>query len=202
MHCSRWNYAGAVDVRFQHASPEHLNATLDFIKQLDPDSYEKRYEDMSLTRILKGMRVDFQRHPERMLLAMHGGRVIGLAEYEPMSDQYHDSVASMSIVLVKEFQGKGIGHALNARLEEAVKAAGFDYGVAMVYARNEAHSDRLQRLGWPLSQDQYSGAALSDAYGDDESYSNASSETGDLELWKALKPELAGIAPRKREDEY
>jgi RimJ/RimL family protein N-acetyltransferase len=90
--------------------------------------------------------VDHVSHTALVAIDERNGRMVGVARYATADP--HGRVADIAIAVADEWQGRGIGTRLAARLVRAARANGIKRLTALTLWENEASIALLHRLGF------------------------------------------------------
>lgn len=131
--------SAAVNRRAKH---EDIPEVMEFIENLDANSFAKRFSDALRETAKDVISEDMSRAPERFFIARVGNKIAGIADYERVDYEYASAhVASVNVVLNAECQGKGIGKQLTDLRDNHLREEGFKYIVGRVYCDGQVIPD-------------------------------------------------------------
>ena len=134
-------------VRLRPMRPEDAALEHEFVESLSAQSRYQRFMQ-HLPRLTPHMlarftQLDYDR--ELALVALHGGKFIGVGRYAPNPD---GETAEFALTVADAWQGKGLGRALLERLCRLARDAGYRALYGYILPGNAAMSDLARRLGF------------------------------------------------------
>lgn len=159
-----------------------------FIRNLDNDSYEKRFGSLEGGRVHDFLRLNLEENSDAdaIFLAFKDKKVVGMADCQDPEDYDPKTVSATNVVVDGKLQGKGIGKDLMATRDAYLQEKGIQYKIERVHANtNQTQIDNLLQLGWKET------TAVADV--DDDAV-----EDEDLrEFWMALDPRYKDKEPTR-----
>ncbi len=141
-------------VHVREAHPEDHDILVTFVKSLSASTMFARFtEAIGLAEAVRRLSPDPQNYA---LLAIRDGRAIGHAVFSRSGKE----TAEVGLVVMDEFQGKGLGTILLGELAEAAQSEGINVFQARVVPDNYQMLKVLRDLGFPTSLSTMPGSVM------------------------------------------
>ncbi|ANF89317.1 hypothetical protein A7J50_6025 (plasmid) [Pseudomonas antarctica] len=142
-----------------------------FIRELDLDSYNKRWDNLPRNQAVPG------EDSETWLVLMHNEKIIGCTDFSPALDYKKSAV--VNIIIDKKYHGSGVSKGLFEARNENLKKSGYAYQIGNVYDEtNASHIEKLKSSGWH------------------ETKESIDFEDDLRSFWKAIDDRYANIPPK------
>ncbi len=136
-------------VRLRPITPEDKPLLIDAFERLSEESRYRRFftslPELSPSALAYFTEVDHSDHEAIIALDRMSDRAVGVARYIRVSEDPH--AAEVAVVVVDDWQGRGIGRALLTQLTNRARHEGISRYVALVQADNRDAMSLLQGFG-------------------------------------------------------
>jgi RimJ/RimL family protein N-acetyltransferase len=147
---------GAV-VTIREIQPSDADALIRFHERLSADSIRMRYFSAHphLSQIEAVRLTTVDHHDRQAYVVEVAGEIVGVGRYERSGTSSGD--AEVAFIVADDWQGRGLGPRLLARLVEHARACGFTRLVASTLAHNRPMLSVFQHAGLPIQKERDSG---------------------------------------------